>query len=340
MREAHERFVRAAFSIFLVSLAAMAALSCSRPEPTFRVAVIGFEEGGPWEARNRVAEYGARRVEGELGASVDFIVPEAGEDLGYLFGTGEDACDLVISLGLSSSRAALEARPPDWEGTLVALDFESPQTVTGGGEVALVRYRVEEGAYACGYLAAWLSARNDHPLTNSMPLVSFIGARDDPMLAYYTSGFDRGVKAGAPNAGSLDYYLERENDIKTARALAEEAVKKGADIIFCSPGSFNDEVLEVASEKKVLVILSGSDRGEESPDHVLTSLVFRDDNAIFEAVRAAMDGDLSPGKLVWGDEQGTWSLAPYRAHDGYIGREVREGLQEQIIKARSMDFSS
>ncbi len=340
MRWTLERFFRAATTIVFVTLAALATASCSRSEPAFRVAVIGFEEGGPWQMRNRIAEYGVRRVEGELGVSADFFIPQKGEDLGRLFVAGEDAYDLVIALGASSFLAALDARPQGWEGALVALDFEGDLPVSQEGGITLVRYRVEEGTYVCGYLAAWLSARNEHPLTNSMPLVAFMGARDNPQLAYYVSGFDRGVKAGAPKAGSLDYYLEREGDVKTARAFAEEAVKKGADIIFCAPGSFNSEVLKVASEKKVLVMLSGTDRGGESPDHVLTSLVLRDDNAIFEAVRAAMEGDLSPGKLVWGDEQGTWSLAPYRAHDGYIGKEIRSILEEQAVKARGMDFSS
>ncbi|MDI6830522.1 MAG: BMP family ABC transporter substrate-binding protein [Actinomycetota bacterium] len=338
MRAALERLGRAAFACLLILTAALAASSCSRPEPGFRVAVVGFPAGGWEEGRNLIAEYGARRAEGVLGAGVDFILPEEGGDLGYLFDAEGEPYDLVISLG-SSSRAVLEARPQGWGGAVVALDFEPSEPVTGEGEVTVVRYRVEEGTYLCGYLAAWLSARGSHPLTNAKPLVAFIGSRDYPLLSYFTSGFDRGVKAGATNADSLDYYLERGDDTKAARALAEEAVKKGADVIFCSPGDFNTEVLKVAAEKGVLVILSGPDRSGESPGHVLTSLVFRDDNAIFEAVREAMDGELSPGKAVWGGEQGTWSLAPYHAHDGYIGRELREALAEQMLKARDMDFS-
>ncbi len=340
MRAAPERLGRAVFACLLALTAALAASSCSRPEPGFRVAVVGFPAGGREEGRNLIAEYGSRRAEGELGASVDFILPEEGQDLGYLFDAEGKPYDLVISLGSSSSRAVLEARPQGWGGTVVALDFEPSGPVKGEDEVTVVRYRVEEGTYLCGYLAAWLSARNGHPLTNAKPLVAFIGSRDYPLLAYFTSGFDRGVKAGAADAGSLDYYLERGDDAKAARALAEEAVKKGADVIFCSPGDFNAEVLKVAAEKGVLVILSGTDRSGESPGHVLTSLVFRDDNAIFEAVREAMEGELSPGRAVWGGERGTWSLAPYHAHDGYVGRELREALAEQMLKVRDMDFSS
>jgi len=286
MRAPLERACRAAMVCLLLAATALAAPSCSQPERSYRVAVIGFAAGGPGEERNRLAEYGARRVEGELGADVDFIIPEAGEDPGHVFSSPEDPYDLVISLG-SSSPAMLAARPQGWEGTAVALDYEASQPVPGEDEVTLVRYRVEEGAYVCGYLAAWLSARNDHPLTNALPLVAFVGSRYNPLLPYFAAGFDRGVKEGAPNAGSLDYYLEREGDAEKARSLAEEAIIKGADIIFCALGSFNAEVLEVAREKGALVILVGTDRAGESPDHVLTSLVLRDDNAVFEAVRAS-----------------------------------------------------
>ncbi|MEW6553979.1 MAG: BMP family ABC transporter substrate-binding protein [Actinomycetota bacterium] len=317
----------------------LAACSCSDAGSPFSVALIGFGEGTAGEERNNLAEYGKRRAEAELGVDVDFILPAAGEDYGDLFSGGEDSYDLVISLGRESSLDMLSARPAGSEAAACALDFESPQTVKGEDGASLVRYRVEEGSYVCGYLAGWLTGRSDHPLTNTVPLVAFIGAKDDPLLIYYNVGFGKGVEAGLGKEGTYSYHLEKAGDSAQARAYAEEAVEDGIDIIFCTPGLFNDEVIEVAEEKDVLVILVGADRSSESPDHVLTSLVLRDDNTVFAAVAAAVDGEMAPGRQAWGEEVGAWSIAPFHGSDPYIRKEIKEKLRDLEQNISEVDFS-
>ncbi len=329
----------AATLVCLLFLPSLFACSCGSSQPTYRVALVGFAGGEHGEERNALAEYGQRRVEAELGVDVDFILPRSGVDLEDLFTVSEDGYDLVMSLGQDSSLDMLFARPEDCEVAVCALDFAVPQEVPGEDEATLVRYRVEEGSYICGYLAGWLSGRTDHPLTNAMPLVAFIGSLDDPLVVYYNSGFTRGVEAGSDAGGAHSYFLETDEDAQQARAYAEEAVEKGVDIIFCSPGPFNAEVLEVAEEEDILVILVGADRSSESPQHVLTSLLLRDDNAVFAAVRAALDGDLEAERQVWGIEKGTWSLAPFHGNDPYIRKEIKEELREQEEKVSSIEFS-
>ena len=339
MKARSSRLAAAALACVLLSPAFFAS-SCTQTEPSYRVALIGFKGGEQGEERNTLAEFGQRRVEAELGVEVDFILPGSQEDIEDLFSDTGDGYDLVVSLGQDSSLDMLFARPEDTEIEAAALDFEVSQPVPGEQEASLVRYRVEEGSYVCGYLAGWLSGRTDHPMTNAMPLAAFIGAMDDSLVVYYNSGFTKGVKAGSPQGGAHSYFLETADDSQQARFYAEEAVKKGVDIIFCSPGPFNAEVLEVAEEKNILVILVGADRSYESPEHVLTSLLLRDDNAVFEAVRAALDGDLEAGRQAWGIEEGTWSIAPFHGNDPYIRKELKEELRVQEEKAGDIDFSS
>ncbi len=331
------RLAAAACSLLLIL--PLLACSCGGGEAAFRVALVAPERDGKGEGRIAVAEYGARRVEAELGVEVDLIVPASPRDLEDIFSAGEGGYDLVISLGQDSSLAVLAARPGDTDISTCALDIEVPQAVEGEQGVALVRYRVEEGAYLCGYLAGWLSSRNDHPLTNPMPLVAFIGARSDPLMVHYDNGFGKGASAGIGKEGTHAYYLETADDLQQARAHAEEALKKGADIIFCTPGAFNAEVVKVVEEKDALVILVGSDRSSESPAHVLTSLLLRDDNTVFAAVKAALDGDLREGRQVWGAERGAWSLAPFRGHDPYIRRELKESLRKAEQEVPTLDFT-
>jgi basic membrane lipoprotein Med (substrate-binding protein (PBP1-ABC) superfamily) len=338
MRARSSRLAAAVFSCLLL-LTTLAACSCARSEPSYRVALVGFEAGDQGEERNDLAVYGQRRVEAELGVEVDFVLPDSSGVFEELFVDGEEAYDLVISLGQDSGSGILSARPPDTEIALCALDYEGPQPDPGDPVACLVRYRVEEGSYACGYLAGWLTGRADHPLTNTIPLVSFIGARSDPLMVYYDIGFARGVTSGMGKEGTHAYYLETADDSAQARAYAEEAVNKGSDIIFCTPGPFNEEVIKVAEEKNILVILVGYDRSAESPDHVLTSLLLRDDNAVFGAVQAAIGGELEMGNQIWGIDMGTWSLAPFHGHDPYMRKEIKEKLREEQESVSGIDFS-
>ena len=160
------------------------------------VARRGLPTAWPWsgsraarrvEERNTLAEFGQRRAEAELGVEVDFILPAAGEDYEELFAGGEDGYDLVVSLGQDSSLEVLSARPEDTGIAALRPGFRKPAAGAGEEEASLVRYRVEEGSYVCGYLAGWLSGRSDHPLTNPIPLVAFIGAMDDPLMIYYNA---------------------------------------------------------------------------------------------------------------------------------------------------------
>jgi basic membrane protein A len=302
--------------------------------------LVGFEGGELGEERNALADYGKRRVEAELGVDVDFIMPGSGDEMQSLFLSGENGYDLVLSLGQSSSLDMLFARPADVQVQAAALDFEISQPVPGEDAVSLIRYRVEEGSYICGFLAGWLTSRGGHPLTNTLPLAAFIGALDDPLEPYYDGGFSKGVKTAAPTGGTHRYFIKTGGDSAQARAYAEDAIKKGVDIIFCTPGTFNGEVIKVAEEKNVLVILVGADRSGESPKHVLTSLILRDDNAVFNAVSKALSGDLKPGKQVWGIGEGTWSLAPFHEHDNYIRKDLKEALRQEEEKVSGIDFSS
>jgi basic membrane lipoprotein Med (substrate-binding protein (PBP1-ABC) superfamily) len=330
----------------LALLASLALLlsSCASKQPetsTYRVALMGLEGDQLAGQRDSLLQYGQRRIEAELGAEVEYLPSGQDRERQGLFAT-EGGYDLVVSVGRLSSQQMLQTVPAGAQAKAVALDCPdpSPPPGAGGADVTLVRYRVEEGAYVCGYLAGWLTGRNDHPLTNAAPIVGFIAAVDDPLQQYYDRGYGKGARAAAPNVENQRYFLLNSADSKNARAYAEQAVKKGADIIFCTPGPFNAEVLKVAQEKKVLVILVGADRSGESPQHVLTSLIIRDDNALFNAVNLAMRGELKAGAQEWGIREGVWSLAPFHDHDPHIRKELKEALRQEEEKAADLDYSS
>jgi len=329
------------FLCILLSLFLLAASSCSQKKPAFRVHVVGFPEGEGQEERNTLLDYATRRVEAELGAYVEMEIPGSRHVGAPEADIHTQDFDLLLTFGSElpgpasgAGGDAEGASTPRW----VCLDWQGEEKAAGPEGATFIRYRVEEGAYVCGFLAASLTAAGVHPLTNPQPVAAFLGWEKDPRLKDFREGFGRGFQAALPDGKLLEYRVAEGDEVSRARSLAEEAVKKGADIIFCTPGDFNEGVLQVAESRGILVILVGCDRSSSSPRHVLTSLVLRDDNAAFRAVEAAIRGELPTGVLEWGAEEGVWSLAPFLGHDIYVNRELKEALERETSRAAGMDF--
>ena len=92
----------------------------------------------------------------------------------------------------------------------------------------------------------------------------------------------------------------------TSMALAE--YHDGADIIFHASGSTGLGVFEAARDLNKLAIGVDSDQYDEAPGHILTSMVKRVDNAVFDTVKQVRDGQWTGGVRVFGlKEDGvTW----------------------------------
>lgn len=324
---------------FLLCLSPFAA-SCSRSAGSpRRVLVVGFREGSTEEERNSLLEYGCRRIGSELGLEAELVVPGPSGDLGVLPERESSSRWMMVSCGETPADSLAVAVGQDRPPHLVYLDFPGASVPAAEGEAAYIRYRVEEGAYLCGFLSGRLTVSAEHPLANRLPVVAFIGCASDPRTSRYQRGFLRGVLAAYPQASLLSYLVGGCGDEEQARTFAQEAAKKGADIIFCTPGAFHAGVLQAAESLDLLVILSGGDHYRESPSHVLTSLVLRDDNALFRAVDLAFRDGLEPGLREWGVREGIWSLAPFRDHDVYIRRDLKEALAAEEAKVSGMDFA-
>ncbi len=330
------KLISTLFVSFLALLAALAFSSCSREELPFRVAVCGFTVGEPGSERNDLLDYALAKLEAELGAEGDLLAsgaPLPDEQGGDETGTYQ----LLVTMGRSATESAMAQRGKATAVPMVALDY-TPASPSAAEGVTTVRYRVEEGSYLCGYLAAHLTSGRDHPLTNPLPVVAFLGMKDDPMTEYCRAGFEEGVKAVLPGTNILSVLLEGTSAPSKARSFAEEAVKKGADILFCAPGDYISAVIDVAEARGALLIPVGRDLYGSSPEHVLTSLILRDDNALFLAVEMAMKGTLTPGHLEWGMDEGILSLAPFRKHDIHIRRELKENLAREQERVAGMDL--
>ncbi|MGQ9537603.1 MAG: BMP family ABC transporter substrate-binding protein [Actinomycetota bacterium] len=330
---------RALVAIFFLLFLAAVAPSCSRAGDTTRgVLIIGFREGSPERERNSLLEYGCQRLEAGLGLKAELVIPGSGEEAVDITEGEETSLVAVLGCGEPPGMGTASSPADDPAPRLVCVDYPGGSIPPGGEGNTYIRYRVEEGAYLCGYLAGWLTRGDEHPLTNRLPVVAFIGCSRDPRAGWYQAGFARGAAAANPQVSLLSYLVDDFQVAGQARGFVHEAAKKGTDLVFCTPGAYQEEVVRTAESLDILVIVAGSDRPLASPSHVLTSLILRDDNAVFRAVDLTLKGDLEPGLQEWGIREGIWTLAPFRGHDVYISRDLKVALATEQEKVAGMDF--
>ena len=200
----------------------------------------------------------------------------------------------------------------------------TPLTPTG---ITCVRYKVEEGAYLSGVLAASLTVTRGHPWINPEAVVGFIGCPEDPFEAAYVKGFEAGVASINPNCAVAEYEIPNAGDLVTTRAIVEEAVKLKADIFFCVPGEFSREVLALGGARGFLAITSDADGTASAPDSLLASTVLRDDLAMFQATQLFLKEDLPSGLVEWGVGEGIVDFSVNMKQYIYVPAAVDQSLK-------------
>ncbi|WP_460661249.1 BMP family lipoprotein [Kribbella swartbergensis] len=223
------------------------------------------------------------------------------------------------------------------------VDFLMFTGVVDEPNVTSIGFAHQDGAFLVGAAAA---------LASTSGTVGFIGGADTPELHRIEAGFVAGVRAVTPDARVLSTYLSRVPDYDgffdqlEARRTTREMVRAGADVIFPAAGGAQygalDEVavLSTQLDRKIWGIGVDDDvyaNGDwmtraENREHVLTSMVVRFDVAIYDGLRAWLDGTLSPGRREYDLSNGGIELTrsggfltPYAARLEQLRQDVVSG---------------
>jgi basic membrane protein A len=79
------------------------------------------------------------------------------------------------------------------------------------------------------------------------------------------------------------------------KELALSQIGRGADVIFHASGTTGNGVIEAARDKGVFAIGVDSNQNFMAPGHMLTSMVKRVDNAVYDTIRSLVQGDFRGG---------------------------------------------
>lgn len=301
--------MRRIFVLLGVLLGVHMALSFVRPrgataEPAGDAVKVGivFDLGGRGDKSfNDGAYMGAERAERDLGARVRFVEPGEGSDReAGLRLLAAEGMDLVIGVGFiftdDLTQLANEYPNVAFAGVDYAVAVDSTgKPIPPPRNLAALKFREEQGSFLVGALAA---------LVGNSKKVGFVGGMDSPLIHKFEAGYAAGVKAVCPDCQVIAQYAgvtpEAFRNPGRGKELALSQYQQGVNVIYHASGSTGLGVFEAARTMKKLAIGVDADQYKEAPGYVLSSMVKRVDNAVYDIIKRVKDGQFTGGIYEFG----------------------------------------
>jgi basic membrane protein A len=207
----------------------------------------------------------------------------------------ERGYDIIIGVGFSQT-PIVEQVAKDYP----KLDFAIVDGVSNLPNVASLIFKEHEGSYLVGMIAARASKTG---------VLGFVGGMDIPLIHKFETGYEEGARAVNPNIRVIQNYVgvtdAAWNNPGKGKELSVAQIGKGADVIFAAAGNSGLGAFDAAEQLGKYVIGVDSNQNWVKPGHVLTSMVKRVDNAVYQIVRDRVAGRFKGGIHVYGlDNEG------------------------------------
>ena len=251
---------------------------------------ILFDLGGKFDKSfNEAAFNGAERWAQETGGTYkELEMQDEAQREQALRRLAEAGSNPIVMTGFAFGDVLNKVAPefPDTKFAIVDMVVDQPN-------VKSVVFNEHEGSYLVGMMAA---------LASKTGTVGFIGGMDIPLIRKFGCGYAQGVKAVNPDATVVLNMTGTTpaawNDPVKGAELAKGQKAQGADVIYAAAGGTGVGVLQAAADEGILSIGVDSNQNYMHPGSVLTSMLKRVDNAVYEAFKEGTD--LTPGINVMG----------------------------------------
>ncbi len=300
---------------------------------------IVFDLGGRGDKSfNDGAYLGAERAEKELGVRVRFVEPGEGSDReAGLRLLAAEGMDLVIGVGFIFTDDLTQLAKEYPNTNFGGVDYSVGQDKDGKvipppTNLAALKFREEQGSFLVGAIAA---------LAGKSKKVGFVGGMNFPLIQKFEMGFSAGVKAVCPDCEVLSQYAgvtpEAFRNPGKGKELALSQYQQGVNVIFHASGSTGLGVFEAARQTGKLAIGVDADQYKEAPGYVLTSMVKRVDNAVFDAIKRVKEKRFKGGIYQYGLAEDGVGYVYDTNNEKMIPAAVRarvEALKQEIIAGR------
>lgn len=341
VRSKWARFVASLLALVLV---ASFAVGCTQqPEPTppateepktdVKAAMVTDVGGLGDKSFNDLSYAGLQRAEKDLG--VEIKVLESKEPTDYENNITElvnAGFDPIFAVGFLMSDTVKKVAPANSDVTFGGIDIDlSPDPVPSN--VVPLLFKEQEAAYLAGVVAGLLTTKTDvDPRINDKKVVGFVGGMEIPPVQRFEVGFKAGVKSVAPDVEVKSVYTGSFTDQQKGLESGKALIEGGADIVFAAAGQTGTGTFTACQEEKALFIGVDADQFEtlDNPgDVIVTSAVKRVDNAVFQVIESAVNGELQGGEnMLFGLKEDGVGLAPYHDWDAKLPQDIKDAVDK------------
>ncbi len=277
-----------------------------------------FDLGGKFDKSFNEASFGgAEKFKEETGIEyVEFEISNDAQREQALRRFAEDGRNPIVMAGFNWA-SALEVVSEEFPET----DFAIIDMVVEKPNVRSVVFKEQEGSYLVGVMAAMASETGT---------VGFVGGMQVPLIGKFECGYVSGVMETNADAKVLRNYTGDTpaawNDPTRGGEIARSQIDQGADVVYHAAGGTGVGVLQATADAGKLGIGVDSNQNGLHPGKVLTSMVKRVDNAVYDAFTAGEN--LETGAQVLGLAEGGVGYALDDNNKDLITEEMKTRVDE------------
>ena len=281
------------------ALSLCGAASATAADPKF--AVI-YDAGGKFDKSfNQSASEGAERFKKET--KISFMEVQVASDTQteqVLRNLARKNVDLIAAIGFAQGQAVQNIAKEFPKTKFVLIDG-----VAAGDNVSSVLFKEQEGSYLVGVAAAMASKSKK---------LGFVGGMDIPLIRAFACGYVQGAKAVDAKIDVTQNMVGTTaaawNDPAKGGELARAQFDRGVDVVFAVAGGSGMGALQMAKTKGKLAVGVDSNQNYLHPGTMLTSMVKRVDQAIYDSFMQVKNGNWKAGIINKGLKEGgvDWAL--------------------------------
>jgi basic membrane protein A len=292
---------------------------------------VVYDLGGKFDKSfNQAAYDGAERFKAETGIEYrDFEIQNDSQREQALRNFARRGHNPILAIGFSMEAALKEVATefPDTQFGIVDMVVDLPN-------VRSIVFKEEEGSYLVGMLAAMASETGK---------IGFVGGMDIPLIHKFACGYVQGAKAVNPD---IEVFQNMTGDTGAAwndpvkgGELAKAQIEQGADVVYHAAGGTGIGVLQAAADAGKLGIGVDSNQNYLHPGSVLTSMLKRVDNAVYQSFMDLKNDQWTTGVQVLGLEQDGVGWALDDNNKSLITPEMQTAVEEAKAKIVSGEIT-
>src|SRR5215210_5702288 len=237
----------------------------------------------------------------------------------------------VFAVGFLMTDAVNEVAPQYPETKFAIVD-----SVVEPKNAASLVFREQEGSYLAGVVAGLMTQEKTEYTNPDDKVVGFLGGQTGPLIGKFQAGYEAGVESVCPDCKVIVTYagstVEAFTDPAKGKEIAFQQIDQGADIIYTAAGNTGTGAFSAAKQEKIFAIGVDLDQAKLFPeDPILTSVVKRVDNAVYQTIDSVSKEDKPKGEIVdSGLKEKGISLSPY----GRFDKDVPQEVKDEVAKAK------